>query len=139
VLSFVPDAGGWVEWLRAEDPNGDRWSEVNVLAADLTADGVAELVVGFRGADERQTLEYDIVGYGEAGIPVVLAHPEPAARGVVVVGAGQLQEFAAQFPNDEPACCPPSYVRRTIAYEDGFFRVLAADEVTPPAVPISQV
>jgi hypothetical protein len=58
---------------------------------------------------------------------------------VVVVGAGQLQEFAAQFPNDEPACCPPSYVRRTIAYEDGVFRVLAADEVTPPAVPISQV
>jgi hypothetical protein len=139
VFTFVPDAGGWVEWLQAADPNGDRWSDVNVLAVDLTADGVAELLVGFRGLDDRQTLEYDIVGYGQAGIPTVLAHPEAAARGVVVVAAGRLEEFGARFPNDEPACCPPSYLRRTIAYDAGFFRVLAAEEVAPSAVPTSQV
>ncbi|MGZ8637462.1 MAG: hypothetical protein ACXWX2_10900 [Actinomycetota bacterium] len=139
VFTFVPDAAGWVEWLQASDPNGDRWSDVNVLPTDLTGDGVAELVVGFRGLDERETLEYDIVGYGETGVPVVLAHPESAARGVIVVSAGQLQEFAAQYPNDEAACCPPSYLRRTIGYDAGFFRVLLADEVPPTAVPASQV
>ena len=45
--TFVPDAGGWVEWLQASDPTGERWSDVNVLAADLTGDVADELLVGF--------------------------------------------------------------------------------------------
>ena len=139
VFTFVPDAGGWVEWLATSDPAGERWSDVNVLAADLTGDGVSELLVGFRGIEETQTLEYDIVGYGQDGLPAVLAHPESPARGVVVVSGDQVQEFGAQYPNGEPACCPPSYLRRTIAYEDGFFRVLASDTVTPNVVPPSQL
>jgi hypothetical protein len=139
LFTFVPDAGGWVEWLQAADPTGERWSDVNVLPADLTGDGVPELVVGFRGADELQTLEYDIVGYAQDGLPTVLAHPEPPSRGVVVVSAGQVQEYAAQYPNAEPACCPPSYIRRTIGYDAGFFREIAADTVTPNVVPASQL
>lgn len=139
VFTFVPDAGGWVEWLEASDPAGERWSDVNVLATDLTGDGVSELLVGFRGIDEALTLDYDIVGYGQDGLPSVLAHPESPARGALVVAAGQIQEFGAQYPNGEPACCPPSYLRRTIAYEDGFFRVLASDTVTPNVVPSSQL
>ena len=55
------------------------------------------------------------------------------------MAAGQIQEYAAQYPNDEPACCPPSYLRRTIAFEDGFFRVIATETVLPNAVPASQV
>jgi hypothetical protein len=137
VLTFVPDAGGWVEWLQAADATGERWSDVNVAPADLTGDGVPELLVGFRGLDERQTLEYDIVGYGEAGLPEVLAHPEPPARGAVAVSSGQVQEYGAQYPNDEPACCPPSYLLRTIAYEDGFFRVITTAAVGPNLVPVS--
>jgi hypothetical protein len=139
VFTHVPDAGGWVEWLQASDPAGERWSDVNVLPADLTGDGVPELLVGFRGVDELQTLEYDIVGYGEGGLPSVLAHPDPAPRGSLVVASGQLQDYAAQFPGGEPACCPPSYLRRTIAYDAGFFRVLAAETVIPTAVPASQL
>jgi hypothetical protein len=57
----------------------------------------------------------------------------------VVVSAGQVQEFGAQYPNDEPACCPPSYLRRTIVYEEGFFRVIASDTVAPNVVPASQL
>jgi hypothetical protein len=139
VLTFVPDSGGWVEWLGAEDATGDRWSDVNVVAADLTSDGVAELLVGFRGLDELATLEYDIVGYDEAGLPEVLAHPEPAARGSVVVTSGQVQEYGAQYPNDEPPCCPPSYVLRTIAFQDAFFRVTATEVVSPNLVPPSSL
>jgi hypothetical protein len=139
IFTFVPDAGGWVEWLVATDPAGERWRDVNVLASDLTGDGVAELLVGFRGAEEAQTLEYDIVGYGQEGVPSVLAHPEASARGAVVVGAGQIQEFGAQYPGGEPVCCPPSYLRRTIGYEEGFFRVLASEVVPPNVVPASQL
>lgn len=139
VFTFVPDAGGWVEWLRAADPTGERWSDVTVLTVDLTADGLAELLVGYRGTDELTTLEYDIVGYTQDRLPVVLAHPEASAKGAVVVTGGQIQEYAAQFPNDEPACCPPSYLRRTIAFDEGFFRAVASETVSSSAVPASQL
>jgi hypothetical protein len=137
IFSYVPDAGGWVEWLRASDPAGERWSDVTVLAADLTADGLAELLVGYRGTDELTTLEYDIVGYTQARLPEVLAHPQPSARGAVVVTGGQIQEYAAQYPNDEPACCPPSFLRRTIAFDEGFFREIASETVPANTVPAS--
>jgi hypothetical protein len=139
VFTFVPDAGGWVEWLQASDPAGERWSDVNVLPADLTGDGVPELLFGFRELDERLTLEYDIVGYGQNNLPQVLAHPNDAARGSVVVAGGEILEYAAQYPNDEPACCPPEFMRRTIAFEQGFFRVMATETVLPNAVPASQL
>jgi hypothetical protein len=139
VFTFVPDAGAWVEWLQASDPAAERWSDVNVLPTDLTGDGVPELLVGFREVDERLTLEYDIVGYDQNGLPQVLAHPNDAARGSVVVAGGDILEYAAQYPNDEAACCPPSYLRRTIAFEDGFFRVIATETVLPNAVPASQL
>src|SRR5687767_6146785 len=88
VFTFVPDAGGWVEWLQASDPAGDLWSDVNVLPADLTGDGVPELLFGFREVDEPLTLDYDIVSYEQNGAPQVIAHPNDAARGSVVVAAG---------------------------------------------------
>lgn len=139
ISTFVPDEGGWVQWLEASDPAGERWSGVNVLAADLTSDGVQELLVGFRSVGEAQTLEYDIVGYPENAVPEVLAHPDPAAKGSVIVSAGTIQEYAAQYPNDEPVCCPPSYLRRTIAFEDSFFRVVGSETVVVTAVPPSQL
>jgi hypothetical protein len=139
IFTFVPDAGGWVEWLRAADATGERWSDVTVLAQDLTADGVSEIVVGFRGTDGFLTLSYDIVGYDQDDLPVVLAHPDDVARGVVVVSGGAIDEYEAQYPNAEPACCPASYVRRSIAFEDGFFRVVATETLQPNAVPASQL
>ena len=139
IFTFVADAGGWVEWLQAGDPTGERWSDVNVLESDLTGDGVAELLVGFRGVGEDRTLEYDIVGYGEDGVPDVLAHPDPAPMGSVVVSAGAILEYSALYPANEPVCCPSSYRLRTIAFEDGFFRVQAAETVLPTAVPLSQI
>jgi hypothetical protein len=139
LFTYVPDAGGWVEWLQASDPAAERWSDVNVVPADLSGDGVPELLVGFREIDERLTLEYDIVGYTQTNLPQVLAHPNDAALGSVVVAGGAILEYAAQYPNDEPACCPPSFVRRTIAFEEGFFRVSDTAEVLPNVVPTSQL
>jgi hypothetical protein len=139
IFTHVPDEAGWVEWLQASDPTGERWADVNVLASDLTGDGVSELVVGFRGTDEFVTLDLDIVGYGQDNLPVVLAHPEPAPRGAVVVASGALQEYVAQYPNAEPPCCPTAYLRQSIVYEDGFFRITGAATVSPNVVPPSQL
>lgn len=139
LFTFVADAGGWVEWLQASDPAGDRWTDVNVLQSDLTGDGVQELVVGFRGTDELSTLEYDIVGYGQQAVPQVLAHPNPSPRGAVVVSGAQIQEYAAQFPNGEPPCCPSQFLLSTIEFQEGFFRVTSSAPVLPNAVPASQL
>jgi hypothetical protein len=131
----VLDAGGWVEWLQAADPTGERWSDANVLASD----GVPELLVGFRAIGEARTLEYDIVGYSQVNLPEVLAHPDAAARGSVVVSAGTITEYSAQYPNGEPVCCPASFLRRTISFEEGFFRVSSSETVLMASVPISQI
>jgi len=139
ILTYVPDEGGWVRWLEATDPAGERWADVNVLASDLTSDGVPELLVGFRSLGEADVLEYDIVGYDQNAVPEVLAHPDRALKGSVIVSAGTVQEYSAQYPNNEPACCPPTFLRRTIAFQDGFFRVVSSETVVTTAVPPSQL
>jgi hypothetical protein len=139
VLSYVPDENGWVEWLQAADPTGDQWSDVNIVPSDLTGDGVAELLVGFRGTTDALNLDLDIVGFEQDNLPVVLAHPETAPHGSVVVTGATLQEYVAQYPGGEPECCPPTYQRQTIAFVDGFFRVTATQDVSPNAVPTSQL
>ena len=139
VVSFVTDENGWVEWLQASDPTGETWSDVNVVASDLTGDGVAELLVGFRGTTDASNLDLDIVGFGQDNLPVVLAHPDTAPHGSVVVTGASLQEHVAQYPGGEPECCPPTYQRQTIAFVDGFFRITETQDVSPSAVPASQL
>ena len=139
VLSFVGDENGWVEWLQAADQTGDAWSDVNVVPSDLTGDGVAELLVGFRGTTDAAALDLDIVGFGQDNLPVVLAHPDTAPHGSVVVTGPNLQEYVAQYPGGEPDCCPPSYQQQTIAFVDGFFRITATQDVSPNSVPVSQL
>jgi hypothetical protein len=139
IFTFVPDVGGWVEWLQASDPTGERWSDLNVLETDLTGDGVPELLVGFRGVGDEQTLEYDIVGYGQEDAPEVLGHPDAAPRGSVAISADAILEYSGQYSAGEALCCPSSYLLETIAFEDGFFRVVGSETVLPTAVPLSQI
>lgn len=139
IYTYVPDEGGWVRWLEASDPAGERWADVNALVSDLTGDGVPELLVGFRSLDESDALEYDLVGYDESAVPEVLAHPDPAPKGSVVVSAGTVQEYSAQYPNNEPVCCPATFLRRTIAFQDGFFRVVGSETVPTTAIPPSRL
>lgn len=78
-VADVPASGGWVEWLQASDGGGGMWTDVNVVPADLTGDGVPEFVVGSRSSDEKKTLDLDVVSYTEAGLPQVVAHRSRAA------------------------------------------------------------
>ncbi|HEU4354764.1 MAG TPA: hypothetical protein VFT27_04170 [Actinomycetota bacterium] len=139
VFTFVPDESGWVEWLRAEDASGTRWTEVNIVPRDLTGDGVPELVAGFHGQGETEPLSVDAVSYSEVGIPVVVAHMPDADQGSLVFATGGFDLFAARYPANEPACCPPVFSRQSVAYLDGFFRITATQDVLPNAVPPSQV
>jgi hypothetical protein len=140
ILRYDAAAGGWVERLRAEDLDARRWADVAVLLADLTHDGVAELIVGFHGLGDRRPLDVDVVGYGQDGSPEVVGHLKSAALGSLVVnGAGQLLEYAARYAPGEPACCPGSFELRTITYESGLLRQVATEDIAPTAVPASQL
>jgi hypothetical protein len=139
VFTFVPDESGWVEWLRAEDLAGERWTDVRVVARDLTSDGVPELVVGFHGQGETEPLSVDVVSYSEVGVPQVVAHMPDADHGSLVFASGGFDLYAGRYPSNEPACCPPVFSRQTIAFVDAFFRITATEDVVPNAVPPSQV
>lgn len=140
ILSFSAADGGWVQRLGADDLQGGRWVSIAVLPADLTNDGVAEIVVGFRGLSERQPLDLDVVGYAQDGAPEVVAHPARASLGSVVVNAaGQLLEYAARYAEGEAACCPGAFELRTITYQDGLLRQIGTQTVPPSSVPESQL
>lgn len=140
ILSFSAADGGWVERLGADDLEGAQWVSIAVLPADLTHDGVAEILVGFRGLSERQPLDLDVVGYTQEGAPEVVAHPARASLGSVVVdAAGQLLEYAARYAEGEAACCPGAFELRTITYQDGLLRQVGTQTVPPSSVPESQL
>ncbi|MBI4261051.1 MAG: hypothetical protein HY658_10835, partial [Actinobacteria bacterium] len=139
LFTHVASAGGWVERLAAEDADGTRWDDVRILAADVTGDGRPEVLAGFRLDGEGEALSYDIVVYPSGDVPRVAAHPGAAGMGAVLVAGGAIEEYAASYPNDEPVCCPPAFVHRTIRHVDGFFRVVATDTVVPGSVPPSQI
>jgi len=140
VLSHSPTGGGWVDRLAAEDLAARRWADVGILPADLSHDGAPELLVGYRGLGDRQPLDLDVVGYSQDGLPEVVAHPDPADRGAVVVNAaGQLLEYAARYEATDAACCPATYELRTITYEGGLLRQVATETVPPGSVPPSQL
>ena len=63
----------------------------------------------------------------------------PSARGSVIVSGGTIQEYGAQYPSDEPLCYPATYLRRTIAFEDSFFRLIGSEAMVTTAVPPSQL
>ena len=139
VFTYVTAESGWVEWLLAEDPEGGRWQGVEVAARDLTGDGVAELVVGFRGPGDQLLLSVDVVSYSDVGIPEVLTHPDDADRGSLVFSDPGFDLYAARYPSGEPACCPPVFARSSIAYVDGFLRVTESADIVPSAVPPSEL
>jgi hypothetical protein len=139
VFTYVASAAGWVERLAATDPQGEEWSDVRLLSADVTGDGSPEILAGFHFQGPAAVLGYEVVVYPAGDVPRVAAHPGEAPMGSVTLGAGTIQEYAAQYPNDEPVCCPPFFRLRTIRFVDGFFRVVLEEQVPPASVPPSNL
>lgn len=138
VLTYDPAVGGWIESLAAGGA-ANRWEDVAMTPADVTGDGVPELLAGFRSPSEERSLETDIVGYSGEGTPEVLAHLGAAPSGSVVVADGGLDVYGGVFPNDQPSCCPPVFEARQVRFDGAVFRVVASAEVVPSDVPPSQV
>ena len=136
VFTFSPDLNGWVEQLRASDPQARLWTSIRVVAVDLTGDGKPELVFGFHYLGSGSDLGLDIVA-NDDGVPVVAAHPDAAVHGSVVIAGGRVVQYQAQFPAGAPNCCPPFFLRRTIEYRDGAFLVTSVVKVKPDQVPAS--
>jgi hypothetical protein len=134
VFTYANDAGGWVERMSA---GGGSWQDISVVAADLTGDGRDELLVGYRSPAQADRLQVDIVGFSEDGTPEILAHLGPATKGSVVTAGMAVNRYAAQYPNGEALCCPPTYEKSLIAFEAGSFRVEQAIDVSPGDVPRS--
>ncbi len=139
VYAYVPAAGGWVQSLRASDPHASKWTGARVIAADLTGDGRPELVFGFHYQGSGSDLGYDVVTFPAGGSPGVAAHPDVLVQGSVRVSAGRIDQYSAQYPNNEPNCCPPYFLHDTIAYVGGVFRVTARSRSKPSAVPSSEL
>jgi hypothetical protein len=138
VLTFSNELGGWVEQLRARDPQARKWASIRVVPRDLTGDGKPELVVGYHFLGSGGDLGIDIVE-NDDGVPVVAAHPDDAIQGSVVFRGRSFDQYMAQYPNREPNCCPPYFLRRTIRYVDGSWIVVATERVDPVEIPPSQV
>lgn len=138
VLTFSNELGAWVEQLRARDPQARKWASIRVVPRDLNGDRKPELVVGYHYLGSGSDLGVDIVENGD-GVPVVAAHPDDAIQGSVVFRGRSLDQYMAQYPNHEPNCCPPYFLRRNIRYVDGSYVVVDTQRVDPVEIPPSQV
>ena len=138
ILTFSNELNGWVEQLRARDPHARKWTGIRVVTRDLTGDGKPELVVGYRYLGSGGDLGIDIVENTD-GVPIVAAHPNDAIHGAVVFRGSTIEQYMAQYPNHEANCCPPYFLKRTIRFLDGAYRVTATAQVSPSEVPASQL
>lgn len=136
VLTLSTELNGWVEQLHASDPDGASLAAIRVVERDLTGDGKPELVVGYRYQGSGGDLGTDVV-VNDDGVPVVAAHPDDAVHGSVVFRGRDLIQYMADPGPGDSNCCPSKFKRRTIAYEDGEFRVVQVSVVGPGEVPAS--
>lgn len=119
---------GWRAVRREEGPQ-DTWSSV---AAKRLGDA---LVVGYRYAGTGQVLDYEVVVAG----PRVAARRDGLQRGSVRIRAGAITEYAADYPNDEPTCCPPRYTRSELIRDGSRYRLVRRGFVEPDDVPPSEL
>jgi len=138
ILTFSNELNGWVEQLRARDPQARKWTGIRVVARDLTGDGKPELVVGYHYLGSGGDLGIDIVANTD-GVPIVAAHPDDAIHGAAVFRGATVEQYMAQYPNHEANCCPPYFLKRDIRFVDGAYRVTSTAHVSPSEVPASQL
>ncbi len=119
VLQFE-DGTGWVPVLGYADDTGDDVTTITLRTTDLDGNGLSEGVVGFRHQGTGDLLAYDILSGTE-----VVGHRGDLAHGIVTVNDDSITEVSAQYPNDEPNCCP-AYLQRTVITASGA-RITAQD------------
>ena len=82
----------------------------------------------------------DVAGRATVAAPAFLHGSNPAnSNGAVVFRGSTIEQYMAQYPNHEANCCPPYFLKRTIRFLDGAYRVTATAQVSPSEVPASQL
>jgi hypothetical protein len=117
VLHWSPGAGAWLVDLRFEDDAAAQVFAVNVLASDLTGDGREELVFGFHHTGSGDVLAYDVVTDVPGGTVATRVHRQ-LDHGTALVADGRITDYAAQYPNGEPTCCP-AYTEKSVVSASG--------------------
>ena len=132
VLHWSQGKGAWLVDLQLGDQ--DEFAEVNVRAADLTADGPPELVFGFHLTGSGSILVYDIVVDGPGDLAIVGASRQ-LSHGRATVVPGLITDYEAKYPNGEPNCCPAYIQVSEVTYSAGAFRVVETVQNDPGTGP----
>jgi hypothetical protein len=124
----------WAVVLAVLDDAGGRIARADARVLDVSGDGADEIVFGFRLHGTSEALSVDVVD----GPRPVVAHRD-LLHGSARVSAGQLDTWSAEFPGNEPNCCPPSFRHDVIRVRAGRWTVVSSASVPPASVPPSQL
>ena len=129
----------WTLALTATEEPAGAWQELSVHTPVLTKDGQA-LLAAARRSGSGGLLSYDLVHAPDGqGRLEVVAHRGDLAHGAVQVittsEGPALEDYAADFSDGAPTCCPNRFTRTRIAYRAGAMRVLNQATVEPSQVP----
>jgi hypothetical protein len=129
--------GTWTARLRA-DGEPDTWGGLNAREIRIVP-GEPHVAVGYRYAGTGDILDYDILDWPRGGAPRVVARRAQLSRGSVRFSEARVVEAAADYPNNEPNCCPPRFAQTVIIYSDGAYRIAETSYIEPNDVPGSDL
>jgi hypothetical protein len=91
---------GWVPELGYADDAGTELTGIKLRTVDLDGNGLKEGVIAFHHQGTGNLLAYDIVSS-----TTVVGHRE-LSHGAALVSEHDIVDISAEYPNDEPNCCP---------------------------------
>ena len=123
------DGEAWRPILEAGDVGDQRFQSIKARQADLTGDGRAEVVFGFRARGSGGILQVDVVSSDGD----VVLHRD-LDKGEATVDGNALATWEARFLPEDPNCCPSGYVHTVIRFEGGHWREVKREDVAalPP-------
>jgi hypothetical protein len=117
---------------------------IKVVTALLTDDGQPEVIVGFSKVGTANVLAYDVVRRLSGQQPSVVVHRSLFKGSAQVTPAGrarlgQIIDYNAEYPSNEPVASPAYFTRTEIGFSNGAFRVIGSSHVAPSSVPPSDI
>ena len=130
IAYYDTDKGSWVKLLGYRDAPGDAVTSITGRSAPLSGAG-EDVVFAYRNQGTGQILSYDIVGTNSD--PTILAHRE-ISHGEATLDGPAILDTEAQYPNDEPNCCPAYFQQNRVSWRDsdGVFVVTPTSRQSEP-------
>ena len=129
---WLPAAGSgeWATALVAGDETGGQFSVIDVLARNLGDGPEKELIFGYRIDGSGSYLAYDVVKiFGGSG-PEVKVHRGEFEGGSADAKQSSIDDYYPLFrTNCQAPCSPRSWIRSTIDFSNGAYRIIAVKQV----------